>query len=297
VHADGSHGELPLATIEMQGYLFAALLAMAELHEVVGDAQEATRLRNRAADLQKRVEARFWIEDLQYYAMALDGQKRQVAGIASNPGHLLWCGLASASRAKQVAARVLKPDLFSGWGLRTLSTNNRAYNALSYQRGSVWPHDTLLVAAGLWRYGYREEASRLIQAVLEAATAFEDDRLPELFCGIQREDGPPVPYAQANSPQAWAAAAPLLAAQLFLGLVPDVPRGRCYLSPWLPSWLPEFEVKGMAFGSARVDVSLRRRNDATVINDVRATGIEIVQAIPQAPLWGVPWSDDRGTND
>jgi glycogen debranching enzyme len=246
------------------------------------------RLRDRATDLQTRVEERFWIKDLQYYALALDGQKKQVTGIASNPGHLLWCGLASASHAKYVAARVLEPGLFSGWGLRTLSMRNPAYNALSYQRGSVWPHDTLLVAAGLWRYGYREEASRLIQAVLEAATAFEDDRLPELFCGIQRADGPPVPYAQANSPQAWAAAAPLLAAQLFLGLVPDAPRGRCYLSPWLPSWLPALEVEGIAVGSARVDVSVQRRGDATVVTGLRANGIRVIKEIPAAPLWGNP---------
>jgi glycogen debranching enzyme len=290
VHADGSHGELPLATVEMQGYLFAALLAMGELYEALGEPHEAERLRSRAVHLQNLVEARFWVEDLQYYAFALDGHKKQVAGIASNPGHLLWCGLASASRAKHVAARVMQPDLFSGWGLRTLSTRNPAYNALSYQRGSVWPHDTLLVAAGLWRYGYRVEASRLIQAVLEAATAFEDDRLPELFCGIKRAEGPPVPYAKANSPQAWAAAAPLLAAQLFVGLVPDAPRGRCYLSPWLPPWLPELEVEGIAVGSARVDVSLQRRDDATVVNKVRANGIEVIQETPEASLWGSPWS-------
>lgn len=289
VHADGSHGELPLATVEMQGYLFAALLAMGELFEALGDRDEAERLRGRAVDLRDLVEERFWVEDLQYYAFALDGKKRPVTGIASNPGHLLWCGLVSASRARHVAARVLEPDLFSGWGLRTLSARNPAYNALSYQRGSVWPHDTLLVAAGLWRYGYRDEASRLIRAVLEAATAFEDDRLPELFCGIERAEGPPVPYVQANSPQAWAAAAPLLTVQLFLGLVPDAPHGRCYLSPWLPSWLPELDVEGIALGSARVDVSLRRRNNATVVDDVRANGIEVIQGVPMSPLWGSPW--------
>ncbi len=289
VHADGSHGELPLATVEMQGYLFAALLAMAELYDALGEGREAELLRRRAVDLQKLVEARFWVEDLRYYAFALDGRKKQVTGIASNPGHLLWCGLASASRAKHVVARVLEPDLFSGWGLRTLSTRNPAYNALSYQRGSIWPHDTLLVAAGLWRYGYRIEASRLIQAVLEAATAFEEDRLPELFCGIERADGPPIPYAQANSPQAWAAAAPLLAVQLFLGLVPDAPQERCYLSPWLPSWLPELEVEGIAVGSARMDISLQRHDKATIVNDVRANGIEVIQEIPEAPLWGSPW--------
>ena len=162
-------------------------------------------MRRAARDLRARVEIRFWMEDQRFYALALDGEKRLVSSIASNPGHLLWCGLPDPARASAVAARVLKPDLFSGWGLRTLSAQHPAYNPLSYQLGSVWPHDTALCAAGLWRYGHHEEASRLLHAILEAAAAFEEERLPELFCGLDRSHGLPVPYEEANSPQAWAA--------------------------------------------------------------------------------------------
>jgi glycogen debranching enzyme len=245
VHAHGRQADLPLATVELQGYLFAALLAIAELLAALGEQAEAERLRQAANKLRDIVEERYWLEEEGFYAFALDGQKRQVASISSNPGHLLWCGLPDPKRAAKAARRLLKPDLFSGWGLRTLSSENPAYNPLSYQRGSVWPHDTLLAAAGLWRYGHYEEASTLIRAILEAAGAFEEARLPELFCGLPRSHDLPVPYEQANIPQAWAAASPILAAQLFLGILPDAPHQRCFVSPWLPEWLPRLELRGI----------------------------------------------------
>lgn len=182
----------------------------------------------------------------------------------------------------------MKSDLFSGWGLRTLSSENPAYNPLSYQRGSVWPHDTMLAAAGLWRYGHHEEASTLIRVILEAACAFEDARLPELFCGLPRTRDLPVPYAQANSPQAWAAAAPILAAQLFLGLVPDAPHGRCFVSPWLPEWLPRLEVQGIAIGDGSLEITVVRRGTETVIEHLESQKIGVMEATVGAPLWGRP---------
>jgi glycogen debranching enzyme len=206
VHADGRQAEPPLATVELQGYLFAARLAMAELLSEQGHMAEAQRLRAAASRLRGIVEERFWLQDQGFYALALDRDKAPVAAISSNPAHLLWCGLPDPQRAMAVARRLLAPDMFSGWGLRTLSSDNPAYNPLSYQLGSVWPHDTALAAAGLWRYGLREEASVLMRAILSAAAAFEEDRLPELFGGIDCECGFPVPYARANAPQAWAAA-------------------------------------------------------------------------------------------
>lgn len=288
VHADGRLAELPLATVELQGYLFAARLAMAELMSEWGEPAEAERLRRAAQSLRVLVEDRFWMAEQRFYAMALDGQKRQVASLSSNPGHLLWCGLPAPRRAALVAARLLEPDLFSGWGLRTLSSGHQAYNPLSYQLGSVWPHDTALAAAGLWRYGCYEEASQLLQAILEAAEAFEEDRLPELFCGLDRSHGLPVPYEGANSPQAWAAAVPILATQLFLGLVPDAPRGRCYLSPHLPAWLPRLEVHGIRIGRGSLDVVISRRNDQTLIDQLNAKELEVVHGTVEAPLWGLP---------
>jgi glycogen debranching enzyme len=295
LNADGRLAALPLATVELQGYLFSARLAMAELHEARGDAGEAERLRRAAGELRVRVEERFWLEAQQFYAVALDGDKRPVTSIASNPGHLLWCGLPDPHRAAAVARRLLEPDLFSGWGLRTLSSEHPAYNPLSYQRGSVWPHDTLLAAAGLWRYGLREEASTLIRAILEAAAAFEEERLPELFCGLERAHGLPVPYEEANIPQAWAAATPLLAAQLFLGLIPDAPRGRCFVSPWLPTWLPTLELRGIRIGPGTLDITVARRGQATVIEHREQKDLEIVEATVEAPLLGAPPSTTSAT--
>ncbi|HZU06363.1 MAG TPA: glycogen debranching N-terminal domain-containing protein [Chloroflexota bacterium] len=288
VHADGSQADPPLATVELQGYLFAARLAMAELLTELGDEAEALRLRQAAAVLRARVEERFWLPEAGFYAFALDGHKRPVRSIASNPGHLLWCGLPRPERAAAVAARLLAPDMFSGWGLRTLSAHHPAYNPLSYQRGSVWPHDTALAAAGLWRYGLQEEASLLLRALLEAAGVFEGERLPELFGGLDRSHGLPVPYEEANIPQAWAAAVPLLATQLFLGLLPDAPRQRCLLAPWLPEWLPWLEVKDIAIGQGRLDVAISRSGSATVVTRLHAHGIEVEIGSAEAPLWGRP---------
>ncbi|MHB1131819.1 MAG: amylo-alpha-1,6-glucosidase [Chloroflexota bacterium] len=293
VHADGRQAELPLATVELQGYLFAARLAMAELLEAVGEHEEARRLHRAAQVLRDLVERRFWLENERYYAFALDGSKQLVEGIGSNPGHLLWAGLPSAARAALVARRMLRPDLASGWGLRTLSADNPAYNPLAYQRGSVWPHDTVLAAAGLWRYGRREEAGALMRAILEAAACFADGRLPELFGGFGRDHGLPVPYAEANSPQAWAAAVPLTIAQVLLGLLPDAPRGRCYLSPWLPEWLPRLAVSGIRIGTATLDVVALRQGDKTVLEYSSGRGLQVVEGTAAAPLWGEPWSGSQ----
>lgn len=288
VHADGHLAALPLATIELQGYLYAARLALAEILRETGAPDEALRLRESARSLRERVEEQFWLADQNYYALALDGAKQPVTSRASNPAHLLWCGLSSPQRAQAVAARLLEPDLFSGWGLRTLSSSHPAYNPLSYQRGSVWPHDTALAVAGLWRYGLREAASTLLRAILEAAAVFEEERFPELFCGLDRAHGLPVPYAEANSPQAWAAAVPLLAVQLFLGLVPDAPRQRCFLAPWLPGWLPRLTVRGIAIGQGHLDVTLVREGATTVIEHLQTDRVTVIQGTVAAPLWGEP---------
>ena len=285
VHEDGRHAELPIATVELQGYLYAARLAMAELLDALGESGRAIDTRASAASLRELVEERFWMEDAGCYALALDGKKRLVRSISSNPGHLLWCGLPSPARAKRVADRLLADDMFSGYGIRTLSARHRRYNPLSYQLGSVWPHDNALIAAGLTRYGLRDQAARVLSALLCAARDFEDQRLPELFCGFARDEGPPVPYEKANVPQAWAAAAPILATQLFLGLLPDAPNGRCYLSPWLPEWLPSIELVAQG-----LEISVRRVGGETKLERACHQRLEVVEGTPVAALWGAPQS-------
>jgi glycogen debranching enzyme len=282
----GGLAKLPIATIELQGYLYAARLAMAELFEHVGKAAEAVRLRELATALRSLVEERYWLENEGFYAVALDGDKKPVRTISSNPGQLLWCGLPSPDRARRTTARLMADDMFSGWGLRTLSSKHPEYNPMSYQCGSVWPHDTMLTAAGMIRYGLNDEAATLIRGLLDAACALEDARLPELFCGIERQLGGPVPYAEANIPQAWAAAAAPLAAQLFLGIVPDAPRTSCYLNPWLPDWLPRLEIDRISIGGREMRIELARDGGDTVIDDIDADGIDVVVAGAEAPLWG-----------
>lgn len=290
VDAKGRQAKLPIASVELQGYLYAARLAMAELCTALGRADEARDLRAAAAQLRCLVESRYWLEQEQFYALALDGDKRPVDAVSSNPGHLLWCGLPDPERAALLARRLLQPDLFSGWGLRTLSANNAAYNPLSYQLGSVWPHDTLLASAGLWRYGLREQACILIHGVLQAAQHLEDQRLPELFCGFDTSTGCPVPYEEANIPQSWAAAVPLLAAELFLGLVPDAPQRRCFVAPWLPEWLPRLELRGVRIGQGRLDIAIAGRGEATQVEWVEAAGVEVIRRAVEAPLGGRPLS-------
>ncbi len=289
VDARGKHAELPIATIELQAYLFAARLAMAELFAALGDPNRAAEQRHKARALRERVEQAYWMEDRGFYAIALDGRKRPVDSISSNPGHLLWCGLARPERAASVARRLMKEDMFSGWGLRTLSSRNPAYNPLSYQRGSVWPFDTLLAAAGLWRYGEYTPALILMRSILEAARAFESNRLPELFAGFERgKDGTPAPYEEANAPQAWSAAVPIAIAQLLLGIVPDAPRQRCFVRPNLPEWLPCLSLSGIRVGEGTVSVRAVRRGAETILDAIDANGIEAVPDIPPSPLWGAP---------
>ncbi|HTM20878.1 MAG TPA: hypothetical protein VL172_10230, partial [Kofleriaceae bacterium] len=287
-HEDGSLAEPPVATVELQGYWYAARLAMAELCDVAGRAAEADRQRTEAAALRARVEERFWLDDTGTYALALDGGKRLVRSASSNPGHLLWCGLPTPARAARVAERMLAADLWSGWGVRTLAAGHARYNPLSYQCGSVWPHDCALLAAGLARYRLRDAAAQVAGGLLEAAACFEHERLPELFCGIDRRHGPPVPYQRANVPQAWAAAAPILLAQLFLGLVADAPAGTIWLDPWLPDWLPTLALRGVSIGGAELDVVLRRDGGQTVVDGATHARLAIASGTPPAPLWGAP---------
>lgn len=205
-------GELPtggIAVLEIQGYLVPAFEAAAQLHlDCGGDTREADRLLEVAARMRQRIDSVFWNESLGLHAVAVDSANRQLDVATSNPAHLLWAGALEPARAEQVAKRLFEDDMWSGWGLRTLSNRARRYQPLSYHNGSVWPHDTAIFAAGLQRYGMRDEADRVLQAIQEVAAVQPGLQLPELFGGYPRDDStPPLSYSDACRPQAWSAAA------------------------------------------------------------------------------------------
>ena len=242
--ADGRGAEPPIATCEVQGYAYDARLRLARLgREVYRDDELAGRLERDAAALKRRFNRDFWITRRGYYALALDRDKRQVDALTSNVGHLLWSGIVDERRAERMVRRLLRPDLFSGWGIRCLSERDAPYNPLEYHNGTVWPHDTAIVAEGMRRYGFRDEAAKLCEALLHAAEAF-GNQLPEVFAGFPRDEtNAPVQYPRALKPQAWAAGAPLLAVRTLLGL--DVVKGRVRSSPHVPESLGKMRLRGL----------------------------------------------------
>ncbi|MEJ2291159.1 MAG: glycogen debranching N-terminal domain-containing protein [Deinococcales bacterium] len=216
-HADGSLATGAIAVSEVQGYAYAAFRAAADFHRRLGNGDEAGRWRDRAQRLKERFHAAFWLDDLGTYAMALDGAKRPLAVKSSDAGQLLWTGIVPTEAADRLVTTLFDDDSFSGWGFRTLGARERRYNPVSYHNGSVWPHDTALIAAGLERYGFHDEARRVARAVLELADGQPDRRLPELVAGYPRRQAPPVPYPVACRPQAWDAAAAVYLARLLAG--------------------------------------------------------------------------------
>jgi glycogen debranching enzyme len=263
----GNNPPHPIGTCEMQAYVYAAKRSVADLFEAWGDRELAATLRESAEVLQRRFIERYWIEDEGTVSFALDGDKRQVRTATSNPGQCLWLGILDHARGQRVAQRLMREDLFSGWGLRTLSTAHPRYDPHSYQRGSVWPHDTMLTAAGMRRYDRIDDCWKLIDGLLNAIASFEQLQVPELFAGLtRRPPDVPIPYEKANVPQAWAAGVVFHAVRILLGLEPDVPHGRLYIDPVLPSWCPELEVDNMRIGNDRLSIRAVRtaRGDAEV---------------------------------
>ena len=271
-HADGTPARPPLAVSEAQGYLYAACHALATLLPRLGEPALGRRLAARATELQRDFAAAFWLPDLGFYAMALDRDQRPLAVLNSDAGHCLYTGIALPEHAGAVAERLLGPELFSGWGLRTLGREAAAYNPMSYHNGSVWPHDTALAALGLRRYGQVKGAQRLAEGIFAAAGCFPEARLPELFCGYDRSEGEPVAYPVACSPQAWAAGAPLMLIQALLGAEVDALAGELRLAPRLPAWLPHLAVSGLRVGDSTVAFTARREGEATRVENLEVTG-------------------------
>ena len=256
---DGTLALPPIAPMEVQGYVYDAKLRIAEIaREIWQDDALAEKLEHEAAGLRRRFDEAFWLEDRGFYALGLDREKRPVDSATSNLGHLLWSGIVPEPRRNAIADLLMENALWSGWGVRTMAVGEGAYNPLVYHDGTVWPHDNSLIAWGLARSGRSHDAARILRAIVDAATYF-DYRLPEVFAGFARSDTRfPVEYPTASSPQAWAAATPVLLLQVVLGLVPDR-AGRVLRSEaqGLPEWLEGTSLTGIhAFGrrwTARVE--------------------------------------------
>jgi glycogen debranching enzyme len=297
VYPDGTLVKGPKALCELQGYTFDAWMRSAELFDLLGEPGQAATLRAKAARLQTRFEDRFWCEDVGYYAFALDGDKQTVKTIASNTGHCLWSGLVRPDRAGRVVQRLVQPDMWSGWGIRTLSALNPAYNPFSYQCGSVWPHDNALIAMGFKRYGFAAEAARVARDISEAASRFASYRLPELYAGVQREPSTfPVQYPGANVPQAWACGATFQLLQAILGIQADAPSNRLYVDPELPPWLPDVTLHGLRVGEATLELTFFREAERTRWDAKVLTGRIEVQEKPWQP-WAVSEAGPRPTHN
>jgi len=262
-HLDGRLGVPPIALVEVQGYAYAAQRSLARVFAALGDDRLAERLETQAIELARRFNRDFWLGD--FYALARDGSGRPVASIASNAGHALWTGIASDGHAARAARRLTEKDMFSGWGIRTLSSTSVRHNPLGYHMGTVWPHDNSIIAMGLKRYGFEDQLNTLAGALFDAARAFPYYRLPELFGGDERSvHRPPVPYPVACRPQAWAAGAIPLVTQAILGLCPDAANGVLYIvRPRLPQWLETVQVNRLRVGQAEVDLRYKRRGEVT----------------------------------
>jgi glycogen debranching enzyme len=274
--ADGSLAQVPVALAEVQGYVYAAYLARADLAAERSDSRTCEKYRDKARALRLAFNRDFWVPDRGWYAIALDGQKNPVDALASNMGHCLWSGIVDPDHAGAVAAHLVSPELFSGWGVRTLATSMARYNPLSYHNGSVWPHDSAIAAAGLMRYGYVDESCRILDAILDASVA-NGGRLPELYAGVARDELPvPVAYPTSCSPQAWSSAVPLSTLRTLLRFEPRLDLGRLQVMP-VDAGRRIGEVQ-ISLGRARV--SVRNTPDGKVeINGVPG-GVELVVGPP-----------------
>jgi len=279
-HRDGTYAEAPIALVEVQGYVYDAKLRIASLARRLGDTALAERLTAEAATLRDKVNAQFWMEDLSFYAMGLDAEKRQIGSIGSNAGHCLWSGIVPPERVGPVVDRLLDPSLDCGWGIRTYASGQPGFNPVGYHTGSVWPHDNAIIAAGMKRVGRHEAADRIASRMFEAAQHSPDFRLPELFCGFDRGvSTEPVPYPVACSPQAWAAATPLFLLQTMLGMRAEAADGLLELDrPHLPGWLGKVTVHDLRVGDKTVDLLFHRWRGTTTSAEVlrRSAPMELV---------------------
>jgi glycogen debranching enzyme len=278
--------ENPIATCELQAYWYAGLELGAAAFFIAGDRAYALELMGKARDLKRRFNRAFWMEDTQFYALALGPDKQPIRSIASNAGHLLTTGIVPRERGRRVARRLMEPDMFSGWGIRTLSSEHVAYNPFSYHLGSVWPVENGTIAFGLARYGCWDELYRLTEGLFAATDLFEANQLPEVMGGLARDERHPHPgiYPASCAPQGWSASMIVLLIQAILGLRPVAPLGLLLVDPHLPPWLPDLRLEGIQVGESLLDLEVKRAEDGSTDYRVnrRAGRVRVVrQPVPQ----------------
>ena len=273
-HADGQLAEGYIALAEVQGYVFAGKRLAARCARRLGLNDRAANLESDAQRLAERFEEAFWCEELGTYALALDGAKQPCRVRTSNAGQLLFTGIVGTDRARRVAADLMSPKFFSGWGIRTVALGEVRYNPMSYHDGSIWPHDNALIALGLARYGLKRSVAHLFKGLFDAASYMDLRRLPELFCGFRRERRRgPVLYPVACAPQAWASATAFTLLEAALGLEFDAARGEIRLrDPRLPAFLNEVVLRDLQLGPSSVDLRVRRHGEEVSLEVLRTRG-------------------------
>lgn len=283
-HADGSIAEPPIALCEVQGYVYSAKRAAAQLAKVLGKHDRADALEVQAGTLKTRFEECFWCPDLEMYALALDGQKRPCRVRTSNPGHCLYSGIATPEHATRIARALLAPDFFSGWGVRTVAVSESRYNPVSYHNGSVWPHDNALIALGISNYGFRDLAARILSGFMDVSAHVDLHRLPELLCGLERPSGEgPTLYPVACAPQAWAAGAVFMLLEACLGLSIDAPSKRLILErSYLPPVISQLWIRRLEVGSASIDLYFERKDNTVRVEIMEKRGeVEVLVRWPR----------------
>lgn len=256
VYDDGSPVEPPIATCEEQGFVHVAKIHFAEVLWALGRRDEAKRMFEETMELKRRFNEAFWMEDLGFFALAIDSKGQQVRSITSNPGHCISTAIAADEYVPRVVERMFQGDLFSGWGIRTLSSDHPSYNPYSYHLGSIWPVEHGTFALGLMRWGFHHRVQQIARAQFEASALFDFYRLPELFGGHPRDENHPFPamYPNSNSPQAWSASSTFCLLQAMLGLYPYAPLNMLIVDPHLPDWLPEITIRDLRVGRAKVSI-------------------------------------------
>ena len=266
MNSDGSLAEAPIALVEVQGYIYQGKLLIADLYDRVGDKDAAARLRSQAAELKRDFNRDFWVASNNFYAIALQKDQKPAAVISSNPGQALWTGIVDEDKATAIVDRLTGGDMFSGWGIRTLSQKERRYNPIGYHLGTVWPHDNSIIAAGFRRYGFDKQAVQVLEGIIEAAQHFEHARLPEVFAGFSRHEfSVPVRYPVACHPQAWAAGSVPFMISSLLGLTADAFNKRLrVIRPVLPSGIATLDLLSIKVGDSTIDLHFQRTSTEVI---------------------------------